>query len=90
MFPFSGEINGDAYNDEWEFNGPDSGQKREFIKDPLYYHHRVYVTIKHETEKALLLQDEYGIYWIPRKLLIMDNEHCHQYNKFKIKYLEEK
>jgi len=89
MFPFDGGVNGDApYNDEWEFNGPDSS-RRSFIKDPLYYHHRVYITIERSTEKALLVRDEVGIYWVPKKLLIMNEKHCHQYNKFKVKYLEE-
>jgi len=89
MFPFSGGINGDAYNDEWEFNGPDS-QKGNFTPDPLYYHTRIYIDIEHETERAYLLSDDKGKYWIPKALIKIEGGNCYQFNKFKIKYLEEK
>ena len=88
MFPSGEGINGSYYDEERDTNEP-SYYRRNFIKDPLYYHHRVYIAIEHETEKALLVRDEQGLYWVPKKLMIIEDKYCHQYNKFEIKYLKE-
>lgn len=73
--------------DEYVTHGPDPTPIN-FTKDPLYYHKRVYVKLKEETEKAYLLTDEKGDYWIPKKLITIKREHCYQWNKFKPIYID--
>ena len=92
IFPFSGGLNGDDFylGDEEEFNGPGYGEqygKLSFIKDEWYYHINVYVKLIHKTEKAYLVEDEKGQYWIPKKLLNLKERK--QYAKFEVKYIKQ-
>lgn len=88
-----GGLNGDPdYPDEEQFYG-DGGdysryKKRNFVKDKWYYHHNVYVEIIYQTEKAYLVKDSTGQYWVPKALIHFSKEHAtKQYAKFEVKYL---
>ena len=93
MHPFDGGLNGDpigSHSDEWEFNGPDYYGNQKFTADPLYYFSRLYeVQVEYETDKAYLMLDTKGKWWVPKQLLKIDDDKAYLFNKFKIKYLEE-
>ena len=92
-----GGLNGDPdcpdeeqYYDEepnYDFKYYDRYDKKEFIKDKWYYHHKVDVTIVHQTELAYLLKDSCGKYWIPKALIHFGKKHTRQYSKFDVEYL---
>lgn len=89
MFPFSGGLNGDSFDpyDEDDSRGYCHYSKKPFKKNRWYYHKKVKVEIIKETEKAVLLKDEKGEYWIPKKLIHFGETTTRQWIKFKPKYL---
>lgn len=98
MFPFGGGLNGDDFypNDEEEFNGPcyesynSSYYKHNFKIDKWYYHKKVDIKLIFSTDKAYLVQDCNGKYWIPKKLLYLrEGKKARQYTKFEVKYLKD-
>lgn len=56
--------------------------------DDLFYHHRISVLIVASTDKAYLLENSKGQYWIPKKLIKEVNGSLYQWDQFNLKYLE--
>lgn len=102
MFDFGGPMGGlngdpDYPNDEEFYNGPSDGGSynnqtwdiSNLKYDKWYYHHKVRVDIISSTDKAWLLQDKLGQYWIPKKLIhIRTHKRARQWNGFKVEYLK--
>lgn len=81
---FTGVLDGDLYlpYDDWGMEEPPD---RYYLTNSLDYHRKVEITIVHETNKAYLVKDSIGEYWIPKKLLIQEQ---YQWRNFKPKYLK--
>ena len=101
MFGANGGLNGDGffgeeYGDDFfdEENQRDPYYKKnysnDFVKDKWYYHKKVRVEVVNETQKAYLLKDARGKFWIPKALVkIRSNKKARIYIKFEPKYLLE-
>lgn len=100
MFPFDGGLNGDNFDpydkDDRSPGYANNYEQRPFIKDELYYHHQVDVKVVHESNKAYLMKDEHGEYWIPKALILCiktpydGNGSWYQWDKFNVNYLEDR
>lgn len=95
MFDFGGPLgglNGDPDcpdEDTFYDNGGYENNYTPFVKDPWYYYKEVKVEKIHETKKAVLVRDEYGKYWIPKKLIHFYDDFAYQLRAFNEDYLED-
>ncbi len=95
MFYLDGEgLNGHCYNEELDLGGEYYNScKRPFNQNHNYYHSKYYdLKIIHQTEKAYLLENNSGKFWVPKKLCRFKNKEkteAYIWKNFEIKYLEE-
>jgi len=83
-----GGLNGDDFGPPMghEFDGIDG---EHFTPNELFYHSRFYGEFLSETDKAYLLEDSVGMFWIPKKLVKIKGDSWYIWDKFKIKYIGE-
>lgn len=60
-----------------------------FDYNPLYHHVKTSCKILTTTNKATLLKDNYGEFWIPSKLIKMENNFIYIWENFNPSYINQ-